>query len=164
MVRIGVISDTHGEERLIRQAMEVFKELGVGRILHCGDLCVPDNVALFKEIPIDFVYGNCDSCVRLSIERAVETHGGTLHGDFGSLRLAGKNIAFLHGQNRTRLLQELDSGKWDLICCGHTHRYEFSMYGETILLNPGALRRRSETPGAVCVDLPKIDVTRFTLQ
>ena len=38
------------------------------------------------------------------------------------------------------------------------------MYGETILLNPGALRRRSETPGAVCVDLPKIDVTRFTLQ
>lgn len=163
MARIGVISDTHGEERLIRQAMEVFKELGVVRILHCGDLCVPENVALFREIPTDFVYGNCDSCVRLSIERAVEKYGGTLHGDFGSLRLYGKSVAFLHGQNRTRLLQELDGGAWDLICCGHTHRYEFSMHGDTILLNPGALQRRSQTPGAVCVDLPKIDVTRFTL-
>lgn len=164
MVRIGVISDTHGNERLIRQAMEIFKELGVERILHCGDLCVPSQVKIFKEIPTDFVYGNCDSCVRGSIEQAIEKYGGTLHGDFGSIHFGGKDIAFMHGQSRTRLLQELDGGKWDLLCYGHTHRYEFSMHGDTILLNPGALERRHEAPGAVCVELPKIDVIRITLR
>lgn len=163
MLRIGVISDTHGEERLVRRAVEIFKEMNVERVLHCGDLCVPAHAALFKEIPTDFVYGNCDSCVRLSIERSVEEAGGTHHGDFGSLRLAGKNVAFLHGQDRTRLLQELNSGDWDLICTGHTHRYELTMYGDTLLLNPGAVQRRYETPCAACVDLPSLSVSRIML-
>ena len=164
MLRIGVISDTHGEEQLICRAVEIFKELNVERIIHCGDLCVPSQVELFREIPTDFVYGNCDSCVRLSIAQAVEKYGGTHHGDFGSLRLAGKNIAFLHGQDRTRLLQELQCGNWDLLCYGHTHRYEYSLEGETVLLNPGSVKRRYESSCAVCVELPKIDVTRIMLE
>ena len=163
MIRLGVISDTHGEETLIRRAITSFKELGVERIIHCGDLRVPSHVALFQEIPTDFVYGNCDAAIRQSIARSVEEFGGTHHGDFGSLTLAGKRVGFLHGQNSTRLNQELRSGDWDLLCYGHTHHYEFSLYGETILLNPGALQRRGEAPGVAYVELPKIDVMMVPL-
>lgn len=164
MIRIGVISDTHGEEALVRRAMEVFQELRVSRIIHCGDLSVPPHLSLFSPIPTDFVYGNCDSSVRHSIARAIEKFGGTLHDDFGSMELAGKKIAFLHGHNSTRLNQEIQSGRWDLVCCGHTHRYEFTLVGETVVLNPGSVQRRFETPSAAMVELPKIDVLRIPLE
>lgn len=164
MMRIGVISDTHGEATLVRRAMGVFKEMGVERIIHCGDLCTPSQVKLFSEIPTDFVYGNCDAGVRMTIGMQIEEFGGTHHGDFGSLELEGKKIAFLHGQRQQVLDGVIDSGEWDLVCYGHTHKFHYGMVGNTVVLNPGALQRRSEAPGVACVDLPEMTVARIPLE
>jgi len=160
MIRVGVISDTHGQAELARRALSVFQEAGAERILHCGDIGSTEIIQILSALPTDYVYGNCDGA-RQTLAAAVEKYGGTLHGDFGSVEIAGKKIALYHGQNDERLDQEARSGEWDLICTGHTHRSTFTEWFGTRLLNPGALQRRWEAPGAVLLDLPRMDVTFF---
>lgn len=162
MVRVGVISDTHGNAELTRRAVAIFRETQVTRVIHCGDIGSSEVVEILSEFPVDYVFGNCDGA-RRTLASAIERTDGTLHGDFGSVEIAGKKIAIYHGQDDERLEQEIRSGEWDLLCRGHTHRFAFEQEGRTKVLNPGAIQRRWETPGAAVVDLPKIDVTRFNV-
>ena len=160
MMRIGVISDTHGLAELTQRVLTVFQETGAERIIHCGDIGSTDVVKILSALPVDYVFGNCDGA-RRTLAAAIEESGGTIHGDFAELLIAGKKIAVYHGQNDERLEQEARSGQWDLICTGHTHRALFSEWYGTRILNPGALQRRWEAPQAALLDLPKIDVTHF---
>ncbi|MEY3702022.1 MAG: hypothetical protein RI891_1314, partial [Gemmatimonadota bacterium] len=57
VVRIGLISDTHG---LLRPEVHA-AFTGVDRILHAGDVCgdeILDELALIA--PVQAVFGNCD--------------------------------------------------------------------------------------------------------
>ena len=162
MVRVGVISDTHGNAELTRRAVAIFRETQVTRVIHCGDIGSTEIITILSELPTDYVFGNCDGA-RRTLASAIEESGGTLHDDFGSVEIAGKKIAIYHGQNDMRLEQEICSGQWDLLCYGHTHRFAFEQRGQTMVLNPGAIQRRWEAPSAAVVDLPKIDVTRFNV-
>lgn len=159
---LGVISDTHGILALTEKAIQKFTERNVTHIIHCGDIGNPGVVELFRGIPVDFVWGNCDFA-RRALAQKIEEIGGTLHEGFGSIELEGKKIAFLHGDQEERLEQEIRSQEWDLICSGHTHCSSFEQRGRTKVLNPGAIQRHYETPSAAVVELPKIDVTPILL-
>ena len=160
MTRVGVVSDTHGLLELTRRVMAVFAEAGVERILHCGDIGTPAVVEALSALPVDYVYGNCDG-TSTRLAEAVKTYGGTLHGKSGEVEIDGRHVALYHGQDEELLDTLARSGQWDLICTGHTHRSGFSELYGTRILNPGALQRRWEAPGAAIVDFPKIDVTFF---
>lgn len=160
MTRIGVISDTHGDTAGTRAALAVFLETGCSRLLHCGDIGSPEIATILSVLPCDYVFGNCDGA-RATLSEAIRATGGTLHDDFGTLEIDGKKIALYHGHSEERLEQEIRSQQWDLLCTGHTHRFAFEQIGPTKILNPGAIKRLWETPGACVVELPKIDVTRF---
>lgn len=162
MTRIGIISDTHGLADLTRRALSVFQEAGAERIIHCGDIGSTEIMEILSVLPVDYVFGNCDGA-RRTLAAAANKYGSTLHGDFAELLIAGKKIAVYHGQNEERLEQEARNGRWDLICTGHTHRALYAELYGTPILNPGAMQRRWEAPGAALLDLPKIDVTHFTV-
>jgi uncharacterized protein len=126
-------------------------------VIHCGDIGSEAIVPLFEAWPTHFVFGNVDGDAR-SLRRAIEHAGQTCHDRFGTLEVAGKRIAFLHGDDLRRLAETIDGGQWDLVCHGHTHLVRNERRGRTLVVNPGALYRARRHTIAL-VELPSLAVT-----
>ena len=92
------------------------------------------------------------------LRAAIESHGQHCHHRFGSLTIAGRNIAFLHSDNHQKFQGTIASQEWDLVCYGHTHQAEYHFEGKTLVLNPGAIYRANPHSLAV-VKLPELEVT-----
>lgn len=158
---IGVVSDSHGRVEYTRPAVEALQAYEVETVLHCGDIGSPEIVPLFNPWPTHFVFGNVDHH-RDRLRREIESAGQTCHGEFGSVELGGRRIAFLHGDDVRRLRETVRSGDWDLVCYGHTHSAEHHDEGKTLVLNPGALYRARPHSLAV-VELDELRVVPVVL-
>ncbi|MEN0110571.1 MAG: YfcE family phosphodiesterase [Planctomycetota bacterium] len=161
-MRIGVVSDTHGSVDHTRPAVRMLESLDVDAVLHCGDIGSADVVRLLAAWPTHFVFGNCDYDTA-ELARAIDAAGQTCHGLFGELELAGVPIALLHSHERERFRDAIDSGRYRLVCYGHTHVAADDLRGDTRVLNPGALYRANPHTIAV-VDLPAVEATIVPLQ
>ena len=155
MMRIGVLSDTHGHLARTELAARVFRRLEVAAVIHCGDIGSPEVVELLAEWPSHFVFGNVDDWHEL--RAAIRRLGMTCHERFGTLELEGKKIAILHGDDAERFDATIRSSRWDLVCHGHTHVAEVYVHGSTKILNPGAVYR-SARPSVAIVDLPELRI------
>jgi hypothetical protein len=136
-------------------------EFAPAAVIHCGDIGSVEVVRQFARWPTHFVLGNVDDN-EAELEAAIRQAGLEFHGRFGSLELAGRRIAFLHGDDSRRLKEEIASGVWDLVCSGHTHERSERREGKTLALNPGALYRAHPHSLAV-VDLSTMEVTSITI-
>lgn len=160
-MRIGVMSDTHGQTRFAADAVRLLDSLGIEQLLHCGDIGSPAVVPIVSRWPAHFVLGNVDDQVE-PLRQAIEAAGGRLHGRFGQLEPAGCPIAFLHGDDARRLQETIASGSWRLVCHGHTHIPACTRHGEVTVLNPGALYRAARHTVAT-VELPHLRVEHFAI-
>lgn len=158
-MRLGVVSDTHGHVGSTTAAVKLLEQHDVVAVLHCGDLGSPAVVPLFGRWPTHFVFGNVDHDEG-ALAQAIEECGQTCHARFGSLELAGKQIAFLHSDDRDLFEETIRNGEWDLVCYGHTHVAEQHQVGRTLVLNPGALFRASPRTIAI-VDLETLSATHL---
>ncbi len=154
-MRIGVLSDTHGHTAAVRQAVEAFRRGRVELVIHCGDIGSLEVIELLADWPTHFVLGNVDS--RAVVTRAIEDLGQTCHGRFGELELAGRKIAFLHGDDGKLLNQTVYDGQWDVVFHGHTHSAKQSTIGSTLVVNPGALYGTPDHSVAI-MELPSLAV------
>lgn len=154
-MRLGILSDTHGNHLRTVQAARLFQQARIDQVIHCGDIGSEDIVWLLEPWPSHFVAGNMDD--RQVLERAVRDAGQTWHDGFGSLELEGKKVAFLHGDDSRLFRQTIESGRWDLVCHGHTHAAGYVRQGGTLVLNPGAIHRTSQ-PSVAVVELPSLEV------
>lgn len=61
-MKIGVVSDTHDQQELILQAVQMLNEANVGLVIHCGDWVSPFILHSFKglRMPMKGVFGNND--------------------------------------------------------------------------------------------------------
>jgi putative phosphoesterase len=158
---IAVISDTHDRASSVRAALAVMAERGVELIIHCGDICGGDTVRLFPA-HAHFVFGNCDYD-RGEIEDAIRAIGATLHGAWGQLELAGRSLAFTHGDDR-QLLHDLEhADTFDFLFHGHTHIARQHVSGKTRVINPGALQRVAVRT-FLLLDLPKGTTETVTVE
>lgn len=157
---IGVISDTHGLLPLAERAARTFESLEVELVIHCGDIGLPTIVRLFDPWPTHFVLGNVDPAATLV--DAIRTAGQTCHDRFGSLEIEASRIAFLHGDDVNLLRRTIRSGRWDLVCHGHTHEAAMSAAGRTLVLNPGAMCR-TPRPSVATVNVPSLEATPIDL-
>jgi putative phosphoesterase len=139
-MRIGIVSDTHSRHATVVRVVELLRAEKVDLVLHCGDIEDGQTVELLGGLPTHFVLGNCDADVK-ELRRAMQKTGAILHEPFGDLELAGRKIAWLHGDDK-RLLQDLEQcGHFDYLFYGHTHQAEQHRAGGTLVVNPGALHR-----------------------
>jgi putative phosphoesterase len=161
-MKIAILSDTHNRYDRVRAALALAAEHGAERVLHCGDIEDTDTVRLFASTPTDFVFGNCDGD-RNRLRYAIEEIGATLHEPFGDLELAGRQIAWIHSDNR-RLFRDMEnSGRFDYLFYGHSHHAEQHRTGRTLVVNPGALHRVQEKTFVV-LDLPSGVIETVTVE
>ena len=161
-MRIAVVSDTHGNLGNTRKAVTLLDKYAVQAVLHCGDIGTASIIGLFAEWPAHFVFGNVDGDP-VSLRQAITDTGQTCHERFADLQLNGRRIALLHGDDARRLSEATESGEYDLVCYGHTHKPEQHMSGNTLVLNPGALHRANPHTFAV-VDLDTLAVESVPLR
>ncbi len=137
-MRIAVISDTHSRTNSVLAALKAMAERGVERILHCGDIQDSATVRLFPA-HTHFVWGNCDN--RIEIAAAVRSIDATLYGTWGEMEIAGRALAFTHGDDPTLLRDLENADSFDFLFHGHTHLAKEHQTGMTRVINPGALQR-----------------------
>lgn len=122
---VGLVSDTHG--RLRPELLDLFR--GVDRILHAGDVGVPEILTRLEEVaPVIAVRGNVDpGSVR---ERTRESFVG---------EVAGLRIAVVHGHVTTdpAALVGRFTGA-DVIVHGHTHEPRVLRVEGALIVNPGS--------------------------
>jgi putative phosphoesterase len=145
---LGILSDTHDRYEMMAAAVRALRERGAVYFIHCGDLCEPNMLDNLAGLPSAFVWGNCDFD-RTGLQRYGEAIGVHCYGAFGDLELAGKRIALLHGDDRTRLDQVIRAQSHDYLFHGHTHLRRDDRIRKTRVINPGALHRATEKTAAL---------------
>lgn len=167
-MKLGLISDVHGDPTALELAWSHLITMGADRIVCAGDLVgygpFPDQVVAFvRDREIACVHGNHD---RWAVERGLgarDEFGGGLPSratlDFLTalpfdLRFEedGKTIEVVHGSTRdymefvTRdrhppraLRGMLDETRADVLVCGHTHDPMFCRVGAGLVVNPGSV-------------------------
>ncbi|MBT8041678.1 MAG: YfcE family phosphodiesterase [Kiritimatiellales bacterium] len=149
-MKIGILSDTHGDIPAAANAAAAFRLTGVEAVFHCGDIGSFDVLTELAglEVPVHAVLGNVD--IYSSDWKFFPTNVGVvLHGRFGDIELGGKRIALLHSDDRRTHHQTVSSGDYDLVLTGHSHEVHDFFEGATRCINPGAAGRGS--PGTCAV-------------
>ena len=125
-MKIAIISDTHNNWANFKKAIDWIKTERIQMILHCGDISSQETVDQAKKYfngTIHFVKGNAD--FELDLPEKME------------LEIDGKKIAFCHFPDMVKKMAQ--SGKYDVVFYGHTHRPWDEKVGETHMINPGEL-------------------------
>ena len=147
-MKIGIISDTHG---LLRP--EVTDALrGCEVILHGGDINKQEIIGQLEKIaPVYVVRGNNDKEWAENIPM------------FLDFELAGLRIYMTHKKKDL----PPDISPYELVVTGHSHKYEESRQGSTLLLNPGSCGPRRFHQGITMataeINDGKIIVTRIDI-
>ncbi len=163
-MKIGVISDTHGDAKAWEMAYDKFFH-DADRILHAGDFLYhgPRNpmapgygpsklVELINECPVPIIasFGNCDSFVDTSVLNI------PLADPYAFAELDGHRILVTHGHlteedgEKNALARRM---KVDIFVSGHTHVGGIEKRDDTIFLNPGSpsLSKRQDGRQTVAV-------------
>jgi putative phosphoesterase len=126
MVRVGVISDTHG---LLRPEAEA-RLAGADHIIHAGDIGAPDIVPrLLRLAPVTAIRGNVD-----------EDAWAEAYPETAVVTLAGRRIHILH--DRAALAFDPAASGFSVVISGHSHRPKVETSGGVLYLNPGSAGRR----------------------
>ena len=131
-MKIGIISDTHGNWAAIDEALNIAR--GMDLWLHLGD-CTPDAEYLSTtyDVPVEGVAGNCDWPNNDTCYEKV-------------LELAGHRIFMTHGHSysvrytQEYVMEAAENHNADIAIFGHTHIVEY-LSGPPVLLNPGSASR-----------------------
>lgn len=128
-VKILILSDSHGRVSNLLDAVDREKP---DRVFHLGDLIrdTEDLMALYPEIPIHRVVGNCD--------------GWSAGAEELEVTLEGVRFLLVHGHDQRAksgiagLLQAGWARKADVVCFGHTHQPYLELQRDGMwLVNPG---------------------------
>jgi len=130
---IGIIADTHDNLIYTRKAIELFNKRKVEHVIHAGDYTSPFTLKLFKELncKYDGVFGNNDGDKLLLLERSE----GNIHNQPYIFTLNNKKIIVMHEHHVIDALA--DSGHFDLVIYGHTHKPDVRKVKYTLIVNPG---------------------------
>jgi putative phosphoesterase len=132
-MRIGIISDTHDNMNQIKKAVQLFNERKVEHVIHAGDYTSPFTFRVLKALQCGFtgIFGNNDGD-KLLLQKMSD---GRIFNQPHIFELAGKKIIVIHEHQISDALA--DSGHYDLVIYGHTHKADIRKVKKTLIVNPG---------------------------
>ncbi len=130
MIRIGVMSDSHGR---LSNVMRAVREMGhVDGIVHLGDHDRDaSEIGSISDVPLTVVCGNCDWFSQFPQERLLELGGIRVLLTHGHRQNVKESLTFLS------LKAEMMNAQLTLY--GHTHIPNVENDGACVFVNPGAL-------------------------
>ena len=160
-MRIAIMSDSHDQITHLQAAVKYCNAFNVQLLIHCGDLISPfmlDRLAAFGGA-VHLIYGN-----NMGDQHLISSWCGTRfpsishHGILGAVEAGGLKIAFHHYPEIARAIA--GQGNFDVVCCGHNHRYNVEKVGKTLLINPGELLGKDARPSFAILDSAARDVEK----
>lgn len=130
---IGIISDSHDDMASIKKAVEILNDRRVSRVIHAGDIVSPFTFEVFNDLKGDFtgIFGNNDGDRLLLKEKS----GNRIHNQPLTINIERKRVIVVHEPHIVNELAE--SGHFDIIIYGHTHRPDIRKVKDTLVINPG---------------------------
>jgi len=156
-VKIGVVSDSHGDIYAVKRAIS--KMGNVDMIIHLGDY-FRDAESVSKELQREIIYvrGNCDFSHDVECDKIIQAED--------------KKLLITHGHNYnvkadyTKLyFKALESGV-DAVLFGHTHYAQVFENNNIVFINPGSLSKpkgNAETYAIVTICNGSIVTNRIEL-
>jgi uncharacterized protein len=139
MPQIAIISDSHDNPARIDQMFKILKEKNIETIIHCGDVCssrVLDYLSNNFKGKIYLSLGNVDADHEIYEQRHSLTNI-KIFPKFGEVKIGNLDIAFVHFPNRAKELAQ--TGKYDFVFHGHTHKPWEEEIDNCKIINPGTL-------------------------
>jgi putative phosphoesterase len=162
---IGIMSDSHDNVQGLKSALGIFSNRGVELVLHAGDMIGSGNCYAFYGcgMQVKLVFGNNDGD-RAGLIRDFAPANGQYLGDFGEMEADGLKIAMLHGTDEALVRAVVASQLYDIVVRGHSHRYEATRQGRTLLINPGEIwGYLTGSRSAAILDTTTLNVERVDL-
>lgn len=132
---VGVVSDTHNNQKNIDIVIDIFNQEGVDLVIHTGDIASSRALERFSKLNCKLigVYGNNDR-EELGLEEVADKNDFKFQQPPYFLEIESKKIAIFHEPDR---IHEHLSNDIDIVLHGHTHRFRHETKNQTILFNPG---------------------------
>jgi uncharacterized protein len=150
-MKIGIISDTHDDVENVQRAIEIFNAEKVAYVIHAGDYVFPGVVQEFEKLngKLIGVLGNNDG-EKGALLRNFLRINGELKGELGETEFDGLKFGIYHGTDTGVKDLLVNSKKYDILVCGHTHIKEpspnsigkYKDDGKTLVLNPGTAHKK----------------------
>ena len=138
-MKVGIMSDSHGRVRAVREAIERLEAAGAERFVHCGDVGGVEVLEEFAGRTLKFVWGNTD-LPDPSWRAELKALGLDWPSSPNEFTWDGFEFAVFHGHERG-FEPAVRGGLYEYILHGHTHQRASQRVGPTHVINPGALYR-----------------------
>lgn len=137
-MKIAIVSDSHGNVANFKKIVQWLNKEKISLILHCGDI---GNLESLKESLADFpgqffgVFGNMDKDFKILVKDYNKIKNVKIEEKILETEIDRKKIAITHFPEEAKKLAE--SGNYNLVFYGHTHKPWEEKIGNCRLINPG---------------------------
>ena len=130
---VGIISDSHDNMAALKKAVDFFNDRKVEHVIHAGDYASPFTFRVLNGLNCGFtgIFGNNDGD-KLLLNKLSE---GRIFNQPHIFELADRKIVLIHEHFVADSLA--DSGHYDLVIYGHTHKPEIRKGSKALIINPG---------------------------
>ncbi len=141
-MKIGILSDSHGDRRLLARVAAGLVGRGAEALVHCGDIGSSDCLRELGRAGVSAyaVAGNMDrktaNLAAVAAGKGVCFGCRTIEVPLGD----GRHLVATHGDNEVVMAEVLAGKQFAYVCHGHTHRQRDQRIGGIRIINPGAIR------------------------
>ena len=137
-MQVAIISDVHDNIPSLKKVLNYSVGKEIVKIICCGDITNQESLDYLNDYfngEIFYTFGNADEG-HLEKEKLGKKYNKiNIFSGFGEVDIEGKMVAFVHFPEKAKKLAE--SGKYDFVFYGHTHKPWTENIGKCEMLNPG---------------------------
>lgn len=187
--KIGLISDVHASPQSLEQALEIFAQEKVSKIICAGDIAgyfdqLSETIDLLEGNGCETIIGNHDQsflednpsaknsseykflqALPQTLEYQIEgksiyvVHAHPPSSQHGGIKLLDKEANIIEAQ-KNDWIEALDNFNYDVLIVGHTHQVFAEQLGSTFTVNPGST---AFNHSCMILSLPDLSVETFAL-